>query len=77
MVDTGDLAAANDELEDGMSLAATARELLTQTDHVLELFKTGQCGSCLSCARAIGKMRSLALPRSTLCISCQKEQERD
>ncbi|MDN5789738.1 MAG: TraR/DksA C4-type zinc finger protein [Micrococcales bacterium] len=74
--DEADIGAATYEREHGISLAANARDLLEQTEHALGRIETGQYGSCASCAHPIGKMRLMAFPRATLCISCKKEQER-
>lgn len=74
--DGADVGATTVERDQGISLAESARALLEQTEHALGRIETGQYGSCASCARPIGKMRLLAFPRATLCISCKKEQER-
>ena len=59
-----------------MSLANNAREMLTQTERALLRLDEGSYGVCESCSHPIGKMRMMAFPRATLCISCLQREER-
>lgn len=72
-VDTGSKAF---EREHEMSLAASHREMLTQTERALTRIKDGTYGVCESCGNPIGKARLLAFPRATLCVRCKQRQER-
>lgn len=72
-VDTGSKAF---EREHEMSLAASHREILGQTQHALGRIEDGTYGVCESCGNPIGKARLLAFPRATLCVTCKQRQER-
>ena len=39
-------------------------------------FDDGTYGVCESCGQPIGKMRVMAFPRATLCLSCKQREER-
>jgi RNA polymerase-binding protein DksA len=84
MLDAGD-GAGNDQADVGsttferdheMSLANNAREMLAQTEHALLRIEDGSYGVCESCGEPIGKMRVMAFPRATLCLSCKQREER-
>jgi RNA polymerase-binding protein DksA len=84
MRDSGD-GAGHDEADTGtknitreheLALAANAREMLTQTEHALELLDAGTYGLCENCGKPIGKARMQAFPRATLCVECKQKQER-
>ncbi|MDJ0341072.1 TraR/DksA family transcriptional regulator [Streptomyces sp. H10-C2] len=74
--DDADTGTKNITREHEMSLAATAREMLAQTEHALERLDEGTYGRCESCGNPIGKARMQAFPRATLCIDCKQRQER-
>lgn len=74
--DDADTGSKNISREHEMSLAATARETLAQSEHALERLDEGTYGRCESCGNAIGKARMQAFPRATLCIDCKQRQER-
>ena len=50
--------------------------MLEQTEHALERLRAGTYGICENCGNPIGKLRLQARPRATLCMSCQKKQNR-
>ncbi|MCF2435817.1 TraR/DksA family transcriptional regulator [Streptomyces thinghirensis] len=84
MRDSGD-GAGDDEADTGnknitreheLALAATAREVLTQTERALERLDAGTYGLCENCGNPIGKARMQAFPRATLCVECKQKQER-
>ncbi|MFJ9036330.1 TraR/DksA family transcriptional regulator [Streptomyces sp. NPDC102406] len=84
MRDSGD-GAGDDEADTGtknitreheMSLAANAREMLSQTQRALERLDAGTYGLCENCGNPIGKARMQAFPRATLCVECKQKQER-
>ncbi|WP_166351452.1 TraR/DksA family transcriptional regulator [Phytoactinopolyspora limicola] len=72
-VDTGSKAF---EREHEMSLAASHREMLNQTERALSRIDDGTYGVCERCGNPIGKARLLAFPRATLCVTCKQRQER-
>ncbi|MGZ4477809.1 MAG: TraR/DksA family transcriptional regulator [Nocardioidaceae bacterium] len=84
MCDAGD-GAGNDQADVGsttferdheMSLANNARDMLSQTERALHRIEDGTYGVCESCGQPIGKMRLMAFPRATLCLSCKQREER-
>jgi DnaK suppressor protein len=84
MRDSGD-GAGDDQVDAGtknisreheLSLAANAREMLTQTERALARVTEAGFGLCESCGEPIGKARVQAFPRATLCVQCKQKQER-
>jgi DnaK suppressor protein len=59
-----------------MSLAKNARDMLMQTEKALGRIEDGTYGVCEQCGEPIGKMRLMAFPRATLCLSCKQREER-
>ena len=74
--DQADAGAATWEREHEMSLTANARDLLEQTAHALARIESEDYGLCESCGNPVGKMRLMAFPRATLCMTCKQKQER-
>jgi RNA polymerase-binding protein DksA len=74
--DQADVGSTTFERDHEMSLANNARLMLEQTEHALERIEDGSYGACESCGQPIGKMRLMAFPRATLCLSCKQRQER-
>ncbi|HSJ19303.1 MAG TPA: TraR/DksA C4-type zinc finger protein [Nocardioidaceae bacterium] len=74
--DQADVGSTTFERDHEMSLANNAREMLAQTEHALERIDDGTYGVCESCGQPIGKMRLMAFPRATLCLSCKQREER-
>jgi DnaK suppressor protein len=74
--DPADVGSTNFERDQGMSLAANARELLDQGVLALRLFDEGQYGVCEVCGEPIGKGRLQAFPRATMCVACKQRAER-
>ncbi|MGW3864495.1 TraR/DksA C4-type zinc finger protein [Streptomyces sp. NPDC005047] len=74
--DEADTGSKNITREHELALAATAREVLTQTEHALERLDAGTYGLCENCGNPIGKARMQAFPRATLCVECKQKQER-
>ncbi|WP_129663254.1 TraR/DksA family transcriptional regulator [Phytoactinopolyspora endophytica] len=64
------------EREHELSLAASHRDMLNQTERALSRIEDGSYGICESCGNPIGKARLLAFPRATLCVACKQRQER-
>ncbi|NEA65880.1 TraR/DksA C4-type zinc finger protein [Streptomyces sp. SID12488] len=74
--DQADTGTKNTTREAEMALAANAREMLVQDERALERLDTGTYGLCESCGKAIGKARTQAFPRATMCVECKQKQER-
>ena len=74
--DQADVGSTTFERDHEMSLANNARDMLAQTERALERIADGSYGVCESCAQPIGKMRVMAFPRATLCLTCKQREER-
>ncbi|MBC7632635.1 TraR/DksA C4-type zinc finger protein [Aeromicrobium sp.] len=74
--DQADVGSKGLERDAEMSLAANQRELLQQTEKALDRLEKGSYGQCEVCSEAIGKMRLMAFPRATLCMTCKQREER-
>lgn len=74
--DQADVGSTTFERDHEMSLANNAREMLAQTERALGRIDDGSYGICESCGEPIGKMRVMAFPRATLCLSCKQREER-
>jgi RNA polymerase-binding protein DksA len=74
--DQADVGSTTFERDHEMSLANNAREMLMQTERALARIDDGTYGICESCGQPIGKMRLMAFPRATLCLSCKQREER-
>ena len=73
--DQADVGSNSVERDAEMSLAANQRELLLQTEKALGRLSDGTYGLCENCGEAIGKMRLMAFPRATLCMTCKQREE--
>lgn len=74
--DQADVGSTTFERDHEMTLANNAREMLAQSEHALRRIVGGTFGVCESCGEPIGKMRLMAFPRATLCLSCKQREER-
>jgi RNA polymerase-binding protein DksA len=74
--DQADVGSTTFERDHEMSLANNAREMLAQTQRALTRIEDGTYGVCERCGEPIGKMRLMAFPRATLCLSCKQREER-
>jgi DnaK suppressor protein len=74
--DQADMGSTTFERDHEMSLANNAREMLAQTERALGRIEDGSYGLCERCGQPIGKMRLMAFPRATLCLSCKQREER-
>ena len=70
--------AALDSAQDEISsqLAEVESRELASIENALQRMREGQYGVCESCSCSIPLARLNALPYATLCIDCQREQER-
>ncbi|MGH3367075.1 MAG: TraR/DksA family transcriptional regulator [Nocardioidaceae bacterium] len=74
--DQADVGSTTFERDHEMSLANHSREMLTQVERALVRIEDGSYGICENCGNPIGKLRLMAFPRATLCVSCKQRQER-
>ena len=74
--DQADVGSTTFERDHELTLVNNAKTLLLQTEHALERMDDGTYGVCESCGEPIGKMRLMAFPRATLCLSCKQREER-
>ncbi|HEX6325935.1 MAG TPA: TraR/DksA family transcriptional regulator [Jiangellaceae bacterium] len=74
--DQADTGSKTFEREHEMSLAASHREILGQTERALARIDDGTYGVCERCGNPIGKARLKAFPRATLCMTCKEREER-
>ena len=59
-----------------MTSLNNARDKLAQIERRSAASTDGTYGVCESCGNPIGKMRSMAFPRATLCLTCKQREER-
>jgi DnaK suppressor protein len=52
------------------------RDKLAQIERAFTYLADGTYGICESCGEPIGKMRLMAFPRATLCVTCKQREER-
>jgi DnaK suppressor protein len=74
--DVADAAFESGSDEMASQLAELDSREITQIERALVRLRQGTYGLCESCAEKIPVGRLNALPYSTLCIACQREQER-
>lgn len=74
--DQADVGATSFERDHELTLVNQKRDMLAQIDRALERIDAGTYGICESCGEPIGKMRVMAFPRATLCLSCKQREER-
>ncbi|MGL5827550.1 MAG: TraR/DksA family transcriptional regulator [Nocardioides sp.] len=74
--DQADMGATSFERDQELTVVNNEREMLAQIDRALQHIDEGTYGVCESCGQPIGKMRMMAFPRATLCLSCKQREER-
>jgi DnaK suppressor protein len=74
--DQADVGASTLERDQELTLVNAEREVLEQIERAVEHIESGKYGVCDGCGNAIGKMRLMAFPRATLCLSCKQREER-
>jgi RNA polymerase-binding protein DksA len=74
--DQADMGATSFERDQELTLVNNEREKLAQIDRALGRIADGTYGVCESCGNPIGKGRSMAFPRATLCLTCKQREER-
>jgi RNA polymerase-binding protein DksA len=74
--DQADMGATSFERDQEIIVVQNEREKLAQIDRALARISDGTYGICESCGNPIGKMRAMAFPRATLCMTCKQREER-
>ena len=74
--DQADMGATSFERDHELIVLNNEREKLAQIDRALARIDDGTYGICESCGNPIGKMRAMAFPRATLCMTCKQREER-
>ncbi|MEJ7795309.1 MAG: TraR/DksA family transcriptional regulator, partial [Nocardioides sp.] len=74
--DQADMGATSFERDHELTVVTIEREKLAQIDRALARIADGTYGTCESCGNPIGKMRVMAFPRATLCMTCKQREER-
>ncbi|NLL43204.1 MAG: transcriptional regulator [Firmicutes bacterium] len=71
----GDLGSEMYERSKDLGLLENIRQQIAEIEEAQRALKEGTYGFCRSCGRSIAEMRLLALPRTLLCMQCQREKE--
>ncbi|TML94237.1 MAG: hypothetical protein E6G03_13690 [Actinobacteria bacterium] len=58
------------------TLEENSEHVLAEIDAALRRIENGTYGTCTNCGKQIPEERLEALPWATLCIDCQRDQER-
>lgn len=74
--DQADMGATSFERDQELIVVNNEREMLAQIERALARIEDGTYGVCESCGDPIGKLRVMAFPRATLCLSCKQREER-
>jgi DnaK suppressor protein len=73
--DAGDVANDDAEREVNTQLAALESRELVKIEKAIDAIRTGRYGECEGCGKRIPVARLNALPYTTHCIDCQRQQE--
>jgi DnaK suppressor protein len=74
--DQADVGSTSFERDQELTVVTSEREKLDQIERAMQTLHEGTYGICESCGEPIGKMRLLAFPRATLCVTCKQREER-
>ena len=74
--DQADVGATSFERDHELTVVNSERDKLLQIERALGRIEDGSYGVCESCGQPIGKMRLMAFPRATLCLTCKQREER-
>ncbi len=74
--DQADMGATSFERDQELIVLNNERDKLAQIERALARIDNGTYGVCESCGNPIGKMRAMAFPRATLCMTCKQREER-
>lgn len=72
-----DVASDNFERDMSLGLVANEQELLYKIDAALNCLKERNFGRCQKCSKEIGMRRLGAVPYAQMCITCQKEEDKN
>lgn len=73
--DEGDAAMDGAQTEINSQIAALESRELSQIENAIQQIREGHYGICTSCQEKISLERLKALPFTTTCISCQRQDE--
>jgi DnaK suppressor protein len=74
--DQADMGATSFERDQELTVLNSERDKLAQIERALVAISERTYGMCESCGQPIGKMRLMAFPRATLCMTCKQREER-
>jgi DnaK suppressor protein len=74
--DQADMGATSFERDHELTVLNSERDKLAQIERAQVAIGEGTYGICESCGEPIGKMRLMAFPRATLCLTCKQREER-
>ena len=74
--DQADMGATSFERDHELTVLSHEHDKLAQIERALARIEDGTYGVCESCGNPIGKMRAMAFPRATLCMTCKQREER-
>ncbi len=74
--DQADVGASSFERDHELMVLTSERDKLAQIERALSRIDDRTYGVCESCGNPIGKMRLMAFPRATLCMTCKQREER-
>ncbi|MEP9380910.1 TraR/DksA family transcriptional regulator [Nocardioides sp. KR10-350] len=74
--DQADVGSATFERDHELTVVNSERDKLAQIERAFTYLADGTYGICESCGEPIGKMRLMAFPRATLCMTCKQREER-
>jgi YteA family regulatory protein len=72
-----DIASETFEREKDLALLNMSHEIQAKINEALENIEKGNYGKCESCGRQINMERLEAVPYTTFCVGCQREEEED
>ena len=74
--DQADMGATSFERDHELTVLNSEKDKLAQIERALQRIDDGTYGVCESCGNPIGKLRLMAFPRATLCMTCKQREER-
>ncbi|WP_316932045.1 TraR/DksA family transcriptional regulator [Nocardioides marmotae] len=74
--DQADVGSTSFERDHELTVLINERDKVAQIDRALARIDDATYGVCESCGEPVGKMRLMAFPRATLCMTCKQREER-
>lgn len=71
-----DIGSDNFEQEFTLGLIENEEELIRAIDEALERIDEGTYGKCDTCGKAIPRERLKTVPHASLCVECQRQEEK-